>query len=311
MIHHDRLPQLSGDVFLGDGGLETTLIFHEGLEVPSFASFVLLEQEAGRAAMRRYFRSYTDVAREHGLGLVLETPTWRASRDWGRVLGYDDAALAAANRQSVEMLQEVRAEAEVRVVISGNLGPRGDGYVVETAMSCAEAQRYHEQQVGVLREAGADLITAFTLNYVEEAIGIADASAAVGMPVVLSFTVETDGKLPAGHSLREAIEAVDAATSSYPAYYMINCAHPTHFADALEDDARWTERIGGVRANASALSHAELDEMEELDDGDPAELGAQMAELRRRFPRLGVLGGCCGTDHRHVGAMARAALAGA
>jgi S-methylmethionine-dependent homocysteine/selenocysteine methylase len=138
------------------------------------------------------------------------------------------------------------------------------------------------------------------MNYVEEAVGIAQAARRAAMPVVISFTVETDGRLPTGQTLQAAVEQVDAETDAYPAYFMINCAHPTHFDEVLETRAPWLDRLGGLRANASHKSHAELDESTSLDVGDPDELGRQYAAIKQRVPRLNVLGGCCGTDHRHI-----------
>lgn len=309
--YRDNLPQLAGKLFLADGGIETTLIFHDGLDLPEFAAFVLLQDEAGRQALRAYFRTYAALAQEYGAGLVLESATWRANPDWGYKLGYTDDELAALNRKAIDLLVGIRQEHEragAPIVISGCIGPRGDGYIPSAVMSAAEAQRYHTLQVETFRQTAADLVTAITMNYVEEAIGIARAAQAAAMPVVISFTVETDGNLPTGQSLREAIERVDDATLGAPAYYMINCAHPQHFAGVLEPGASWAERIRGVRANASTKSHAELNESSELDIGDPEDFGRQHRALLGLLPRLSVLGGCCGTDHRHIEAICRACL---
>ncbi|HEX2410724.1 MAG TPA: homocysteine S-methyltransferase family protein [Solirubrobacteraceae bacterium] len=300
------LPQLTGDhLFITDGGLETTLIFHEGLELPDFAAFDLLKAPDGVEALRRYYAPYVAIAREEGLGVVLDTPTWRASRDWGERLGYPPDQLAEANRRAVELIREIAdSEPDVPTVLNGVVGPRGDGYVVGETMTADEAAEYHGEQVRTFADAGVDMVSAITMPYMEEALGIARAAEAVGVPSVISYTVETEGRLPSGQALREAIEQVDADTR--PAYFMINCAHPTHFADVLEDDGEWRERIGGLRANASRMSHAELDEATELDDGDPSELGAEHGELRERLPSVCVLGGCCGTDARHVREVATA-----
>ena len=298
-----RLPQLDGRLFLTDAGLETTLIFHEGWDLPMFEAFTLLESAHGRAALRTYFDRYLPLAIRQGMGFVLESPTWRANPDWGAKLGYSREALAKANRAAIELMREVRdAHAGVRtpIMISGCIGPRGDGYDPGKMMSAEEAQAYHAWQVGVLRDAGADFVSAFTMNNINEALGVARAAQAAEIPCVISFTVETDGRLPTGDSLAAAIEAVDAATDRAPAYYMINCAHPTHFEHVLDRDAAWTQRLRGLRANASRRSHAELDNATELDAGNPEELGAQYGDLLRRFPHINVLGGCCGTDHRHV-----------
>jgi S-methylmethionine-dependent homocysteine/selenocysteine methylase len=302
------LPQLSDRIFLTDGGLETTLIFHDGMELPYFASFHLMNSEAGRRRLYDYFAEYATTARKAGLGFVLESATWRASPDWGARMGLTETAMADINRRSIEMLSDVRASLETNrspMVISGNIGPRGDGYRPDQTMTAEEAEAYHAWQVGIFRNTDADMVSAFTMNTVEEAVGVARAAKAATMPVVISFTLETDGRLPTGQSLGEAIEAVDAATNAFPAYFMINCAHPTHFAGMLASDEPWVKRIRGLRANASKRSHAELDEAKDLDDGDPLELAEQYRELRTRLPHLTVLGGCCGTDHRHVAAISR------
>lgn len=302
-----RLPQLRDQLFLTDGGLETTLIFHEGLTLPSFAAFDLLKDDAGIAVLRRYFDRYAAIAREQGTGLLLETPTWRANPDWGTKLGYDAPALAEANRRAVGLVLEMRSGfGRAPLVISGNLGPRGDGYQAVARMSAAEAEAYHAPQIRVFAETDADMIAAFTMTYAEEAIGIVRAGTAAGMPVAISFTTETDGRLPSGEALDQAIVRTDDATGGAAAYYMINCVHPTHLASAIERGGAWRERVRGLRANASSRSHAELDESTDLDAGDPDELGRQYAELRAAFPRLSVVGGCCGTDHRHVEAIGHA-----
>jgi S-methylmethionine-dependent homocysteine/selenocysteine methylase len=300
--YRQHLPQLQGDVFLTDGGIETTLIFHEGLALPSFAAFHLLKDAQGTAALRRYFARHAAIALRHGAGFILESATWRANSDWGDKLGYSKRALAEANRQAIALLHELRLELETDrtpMVISGCVGPRGDGYDPGVIMSPEAAEAYHTAQIGTFAATEADLVTAITMTNTNEAIGVTRAARAAGMPVVLSFTVETDGKLPTGQPLPEAIQEVDAATGRAPAYYMISCAHPSHF-EAVLDGQAWMERLRGIRANASKRSHAELDEATDLDDGDPVELGQQYSDLRTRFSQINVLGGCCGTDHRHI-----------
>jgi S-methylmethionine-dependent homocysteine/selenocysteine methylase len=310
--YRNSLPQLSGDLFITDGGAETTLIFHEGIDLPEFAAFPLLKDSAGRALLENYFRQYIQIARDNRTGFILESITWRASRDWGRKLGYDDSQLAESNRQAIAMLESLRDELEdanTPIVISGCIGPRDDGYNPAAFMSATEAQGYHSTQIETFAATAADLVSAMTMTYVEEAVGITRAAQVAGMPVVISFTVETDGRLPSGQSLKAAIEETDKTTQGGPSYYMINCAHPTHFQDAVATDEPWLERIRGLRANASCMSHAELDNSETLDDGNPAELGAQYHALRQQLRRLNVLGGCCGTDHRHVEAICQSVLA--
>jgi homocysteine S-methyltransferase len=304
-----RLPQLQDRLFMADGGLETTLIFHDGVELTDFAAFALLSDPDGREVLEAYYERYAAIARSHKLGAVLETPTWRANADWGERQGLDAAALDRANREAVALLLEVRARhetADTPIVVSGNIGPRGDGYRPDRRMSVEQAQQYHASQVGTFARTDADMVAAFTMNYVEEAIGITLATKAEAMPVAISFTVETDGRLPTGDTLAEAIARTDELTGGYPLYYMINCAHPTHFEQVLKDGGDWVGRIRGLRANASRRSHAELDEAPDLDIGNVEELGIQYRELRSLLPKLNVVGGCCGTDHRHVDAMCRA-----
>jgi len=297
------LPQMNGGLFLTDGGIETTLIFHDGFELPCFAAFDLLKDERGTRALRRYFARHAWVARTNGLGFILESPTWRASRDWGDKLGYSAADLEEANRKAIRLLRDVKAIYEAprtKMVISGCVGPRGDGYEPGKVMSPDEAQAYHSQQIRIFAEEKVDMVSAMTMTNIEEAIGVVRAAQDSGLPVVISFTVETDGNLPTGDSIGNAIASVDRATGNGPAYYMINCAHPTHFGHILLSGEPWIARIGGMRANASRLSHAQLDNATELDDGDPAEFGRQLADIRSRLKRMNVLGGCCGTDHRHI-----------
>jgi homocysteine S-methyltransferase len=284
--------------------METTLIFEQGMELPLFASFPLLEREEGREALRAYFEPYLAIARERGVGILLDAPTWRANPDWGEKLGYSGERLEQANRDAVAFMDELRDQADV--LVSGCIGPRGDGYVPGELMSAEEAEEYHSWQVAIFAGTSVELVSALTMNYAEEALGIARAADAAGLPCAVSFTVETDGRLPSGQPLGEAVEQVDAGTGGAPAYFMINCAHPTHFAHVLEQDGAWKERIHGLRANASKMSHAELDEAEELDPGDPEELASDYVALRSRLPNLNVVGGCCGTDHRHIDAISKA-----
>jgi S-methylmethionine-dependent homocysteine/selenocysteine methylase len=303
--YRERLPQLEGDLFLTDGGIETSLIFHDGLDLPLFAAFTLFRDEEGIDAIRRYFAPYVELASEGGLGFVLESPTWRASSRWATELGYSAEELDALNRKAIALMAELRDEHladPTPFVISGCIGPQGDGYSPEEILSAEDAQAYHSPQIETFADTEADMVTALTLTYVDEAIGIARAAKAAGIPAAIAFTVETDGRLPDGTTLAEAIERTDAATDGYPAYYMINCAHPTHFADVL-GEGDWVSRVRGLRANASTRSHAELDEAEDLDDGDPEDLGARYAALRAALPGLTVVGGCCGTDQRHVAAI--------
>ena len=311
MSYRDRLPQLDGQLFLTDGGIETVLIFHEGLDLPAFAAFDLLKDDAGTEALRRYYAPYASLAAARGLGFVAESPTWRASPRWAAEIGYGAVELAAFNRRAIALMEELRETYErpgAPVVISGCVGPQDDGYNPSMKLTADDAEAYHSAQIATFAGTAADMVTAITMTYVEEAIGVARASQRAGLPVVISFTVETDGRLPSGQTLSEAIAHCDWETGAAPAYYMINCAHPTHF-EAVLDGEPWRERVRGLRANASTQSHAELDEATELDAGDPVDLAARYARLTGALPRLNVLGGCCGTDHRHVEAIAGALAA--
>ncbi|HWA47061.1 MAG TPA: homocysteine S-methyltransferase family protein [Dongiaceae bacterium] len=301
------LPQLDGRLFLSDGGIETSLIFLEGIELPHFAAFDLLRDPSGRAVLHKYYARYARIARDGKMGFVLESPTWRSSPDWGAKLGYSEADLDVINRAAIKLMLELRAEyatPDSPMVVSGCVGPRGDGYDPGQVMTREEAALYHAPQIASMTAAGAEMISAITMTNVPEAIGIARAAREVSLPSVISFTVETDGMLPTGQTLGQAITQVDAATDQSPACYMINCAHPTHFADMLDAAERagesWVKRVRGLRANASRRSHQELNESPDLDAGNPAELGQEYAALRRRHPQINVLGGCCGTDHRHL-----------
>lgn len=308
-LYRSCLPQLSGGDALTDGGLETSLIFHQGIELPCFAAFPLVTSEQGREVLKAYFRPYLETARERGIGFILDTVTWRANADWGQRLGYSAPDLEKILWASVAFARELReayAAPGTPVVINGILGPRGDGYRANDRMSSVEAEQYHEAQIAIFGETEADMVSAMTLTYPDEAIGIVRAAQRHGMPVVISFTVETDGRLPSGDTLQEAIAHVDTVTESGPIYYMINCAHPTHFDAALAAPDAWLGRIKGIRANASTLSHAELDAATELDAGDPDDLGRRYRSLRQRLTQLCVLGGCCGTDHRHIAAICEA-----
>lgn len=309
--HRSWPPQVREQVFLCHTGMETDLIFNRGVDLPGFASYPLLETEDGRELLKHYLVGLVGVARENGLGAILESPTWMANRDRGARLDHSPERLRDANRESIALLEEVRRNAhDCSVLLSANLGPRSDAYAPTERMTADEARRYHAEQLSWLADTAVDLVSGYTVAYPEEATGMVLAARDVGLPAVVAFTVEIDGRLPTGTPLGAAIESVDRATDGYAAYFMINCAHPTHFADVLSDEAPWMARLGGLVANASRCSHAELDEATELDDGDPEELGRELAALQRTFPQIMVLGGCCGTDLRHIERIAAHVTAG-
>lgn len=309
--YRKNLPILTHDRFLSDGGLETTLIFHRQIDLPHFAAFPLLDTVEGRRELETYYDSYLSLAVRYGAGFVIDTPTWRANPDWAALLGYDRQALRhnlEAAAAFVISLRERWERATTPCVLSGLIGPRGDGYKAGK-MTPDEAEDYHSFQIEVFSQTDLDMISGLTMNSPDEAIGIARAAKRFAMPSVIAFTVETDGRLANGQSLAEAIEQTDTATDGSPAYYMVNCAHPSHFAQILEPGTTWTNRLGGIRANASSKSHAELDDATMLDSGDLAELANWYREMTQACPNLKLLGGCCGTDHRHVQAICESCFA--
>lgn len=299
----------TGPLQVSDAGLETVLIFENGFDLPEFASFTLLDRADGRAALVAYYQGFVDIADAQNVDLVLDTATWRANQGWGAKLGYDTADLDRLNRDAVALLEEVRVnrpDGAPKISISGAVGPAADGYTAYERMTVSEAKAYHQPQMHTLADTGADMATGQTMTYVDEAVGLALAARSAGIPVLVSFTVETDGTLPSGQELKEAIEAVDTATGNYPESYGINCAHPTHFDHLLDEGESWCARIGMIQANASKLSHQELDDAPELDPGNPTELATDIAEIRDRLPGLSIVGGCCGTSHAHIEKIAEA-----
>jgi homocysteine S-methyltransferase len=294
---------------LADGGIETDLIHHFGQDLPHFAAFVLLDSPQGRDALRAYYRPYLQLAAEQGLSLVLETPTWRASRDWLELLGRPGNDVRRVNEDAVHLVQELRDEAgqDGSVLVSGCVGPRADGDPGSAAMAPREAQRYHAPQIEALTSAGADRVAALTISYPDEAIGVVRAAVDAAVPVVISFTVEATGLLPDGTPLADAVHQADDATGAAADSFMVNCAHPLHIAPAVQDGGDWTARISGVRANASTRSHAEMDAAPDLDEGEPAMFARELVGLREHLPALELLGGCCGTDVRHITEIASAA----
>jgi S-methylmethionine-dependent homocysteine/selenocysteine methylase len=302
---------LKHHLYLTDGGLETTMIFQQGVTLNHFAAFELLNNEAGKQALRKYYIPYLKLAARYGTGFILETPTWRANPDWATKLGYSADELKALNREAVDFVKRVAKEFGSegnQILISGTIGPRGDGYKVGHVMTPEQSQSYHRLQVDAFISAGVNLIEAITMTCSEEAIGIVKAAELASTPVVISFTVETNGKLPSGEPLKDAIEKTDKSTGNCADYFMINCAHPEHFIHVLNDNGSWKRRIKGIRANASRKSHAELDESENLDAGDKKVLAQGYLQLRTLLPELKVVGGCCGTDHEHVAQICEALL---
>ena len=298
--YRTSLPQLGTDIFACYTGMDTDILFNRGIELPGFASYPLLESERGRSLLREYYVQLVELGQTHGVGVILDSVTWVANRDRGNSLGYSPEDLKRFNIDAIELIASVREEnGDLPTVLCGQVGPRGDGYAPKDQMTVGEAEDYHAEQIEVYSQTQADFVGAFTMCYAEEASGVIRAAASFGIPAAIAFTVETDGRLPTGMPLREAIEQVDEASNNGAAYFLINCAHPDHFSTALSDEP-WMQRLRGAVANASRCSHAELDEAEELDAGDPEELGRLVGGLRKTYPHFNILGGCCGSDMRHM-----------
>jgi homocysteine S-methyltransferase len=296
------LPHQTGRLFLTDGGIETWLMYKNGFALPHFCDFQLLGDPAGREALRHYYREFARIAKQYGTGYVFCSLTYRASRDWGQLLGLSVDRLAELNLESIAFYREIARDIGLdpgSTLYSGCIGPRGDAYQTNPTITATASEDYHAEQIETFTKAGVDLVTALTLKSIEEAIGIARAARSAGVPSVISFTLDKSRTVDGRRSLRAAIEAVDAATDGAPAYYMINCSHPVDFGPAL-DHGDWVRRIRAVRANASSLEHGQLCQLGHLEEGDAAELAGQHRELARLFPHLNVFGGCCGTDYVHV-----------
>jgi len=309
--YRKNLPLLGNDIFACYTGMDTDLIYNRGIDLPGFASYPLLSNPEHKNILREYYSNLVDLAREQNVGVILDSVTWVANRDRGAELGYTANDLKNFNIDAVELIANVRNEkGDLPTVLCGQVGPRGDGYVLSDLMTTQEAEDYHSEQIEVYSNTKADLVSAFTIGYAEEAAGVVRAAQKYDMPVAIAFTVETDGRLPTGMSVREAIEQVDAGSNGGALYFLISCAHPDHFTSIFNDEP-WVQRLRGVVANASRCSHAELEVAEELDDGDPKELGIQVGGLRKNFSHFNILGGCCGSDLRHMERILKEAKAAA
>ena len=307
MTDHSKLPQMNGRNMACGGGIETWLQYVDGFELRHFCLFELLDDERGIACLTDYHRKLVESAVAEGFGVINEGLHYRASKDWGDLIGYSREALEEINIRGIEFYKNFAREydsPETPMIVGGVIGPRGDAYNVGRTPNAAEAENYHSEQILTFKKAGADLVSALTFSSVEEAIGLARAAKAAAIPVVISFFVKPGGRLSGGETLEDAITQVDSETDNAPAYYMINCTHPTEFEGAFKP-GNWTRRMGGFMPNAVAMDTLSLCKLGHLEDGDPEELGGQMADLARRFPHINVWGGCCGTDGRHIGQIAR------
>lgn len=301
-------PRLEGKFYLTEGGTETEVLYKWGFELPEFAMFPLLDDPKADDVIRNMFRRYLDVAAEQNTGVLLNGHDYRASPDWGAKLGYSDEGLREMQRRTIQFLDEMRAEYADRVsdvYIAACIGPRGDAYGTGGEITADEAEDYHSVQMQNLDGTAADMAVAATFNNVPEAIGVIRAASGVGMPIGVSLTLTPEGRLRSGPTLREAIETVDEATASAAAWFGTNCAHPIEFEDALTDEGPWLDRLRYIRPNAAKMDKIALCSLGHLEDGDPVELGEQMGEIARRLPRADIIGGCCGTDERHLSEIAQ------
>jgi S-methylmethionine-dependent homocysteine/selenocysteine methylase len=300
--------QKPGTLYLTEGGQETELMYRFGHELPQFALFPMLDKPEAAAALSGMYRRYLDTVARHGFSALMGGLDYRASPDWGGLLGYSASGLAEMQLRSIDFLRTAAkpyAGQIAHVLITGLIGPRGDAYQLNRTITAAEAEDYHAAQIATLRQAGVDLVSAMTFNSVAEAVGVARAAKRAGLPLCVHFTLDSTSRLASGPSVREAIEAVDAeAGDARPDFYGINCSHPLEFEPAIEPGA-WFRRVRSLRPNAAAMDKISLCKLGHLEDGDPAELGRQMGALAKRHPHLDVWGGCCGTWETHLDEIAR------
>jgi len=296
------------ELFLTEGGIETEIIYKHGFELPEFAMFTLLENPRAVGVMRDMFRRQLDVAAEFAMSVLLTGLDYRASPDWGARLGYSQHGLAEINIRAIEFLREIASEYHEqipRILIGGIIGPRGDAYQLNKTITSVEAEDYHAVQLATLKAAKVDFACALTFNNTPEAIGVARAATTIGVPLTVSLTVNSNGRLKSGPTVAEAVKSIDAeAGKSAPAFYMLNCSHPVEFEPALTEGA-WLERLRGFRPNASKMEKIALCKLGHLEEGNPVELGRLMGDLARRIPHMDIWGGCCGTGETHLREIAK------
>lgn len=295
-------PREDGLLYLAEGGVETEIMYRHGHRLREFAMFELMDDPAAVTDMRDMYRRYLDVAARHGFAVLMAGFDYRASPDWGDKLGYSPEGLREMQHKCIDFLRDAArpyADQLPRVAVAGCIGPRGDAYALNHDITAEEAEAYHAIQMDTLRDCGVDIVWAATINNVPEAVGIARAAAAAGLPLNLSFTLDSDHRLQSGPSLREAIEATDAqAGAAQPDSYGINCSHPLEFEPALEP-GDWVRRIRSLRPNAAKMDKVALCQLGHIEEGDPEDLGRTMGDLARRMPDVDIWGGCCGTWDKH------------
>jgi homocysteine S-methyltransferase len=301
--------QQPGLNYLTEGGQETEIMYKYGYELPSFALFPLLDNPGAVTELRGMYGRYLDTAARHGFGVVIGALDYRASPDWGSLLGYSSEQLAEMQMRSISFLREVAQPYQARVpalLYAGIVGPRGDAYETNQTITADEAEEYHGAQLATLARAGVDLVEAMTFTSVPEMVGLSRAASLAGLPLSISFTLDNSTRqLPSGPTLKDAIETIDAQTGDdRPAFYGINCSHPLEFMPAIEPGP-WFERVRCLRPNAAMMDKISLCTLGHLESGDPVELGELMGGLARQYPHIDMWGGCCGTWETHLDEIAR------
>lgn len=291
----------NNNIFMINGGLETTLIYKYNLELPFFSCIDLFKNVNTKKIIYQYYLEYLKVAQKYNSFIIIDTPTWRFNKDWASKLGYNEIELLNRNKEAVVLISKLKNDYN-NIIISGKIGPKYEGYFISEKMSIEESKNYHSTQIKTFSELNIDIITASAMNYVEEAIGISYSAKDKSIPLVISFTLNNDSKLPSGMALEDAINYIDYITNEYPIYYMINCVHPKYFIELLRinKDKKWINRIRGIRPNASSKSHEELEKLNKLDSGNIDELANYCKEIKNICPNINIFGGCCGTNINHV-----------
>ena len=295
-------------VILGEGAVIERFRRSDGIQLDEHVvNSALIYREPGRSTLEAICRQYLDIGRRYNLPLLLSTPTWRAGRDRIAAAGLAGRDLNGDNFRFLDGLRDYYGDYARQVAIGGLMSCRGDSYKPAEAMTAAAAADFHAWQAGALAAAGVDFLLAATLPALSEAIGLARAQAATGLPYLISFVARPEGTLLDGTPLKEAIAAIDAAAAPRPLAYLINCTHATIFRSALLHSRNSSplvrERVIGLLANTAPLTPEELDASAELVEEDPETFGRDVSALHAEMG-MKVLGGCCGTDDRHIDCLA-------
>lgn len=259
----------------------------------------LISHSAGQAALRDLWMEYIAIAGKYALPFLATTPTRRANKERVAQAGCGSSVIL----DNVSFLRRIQKESGIEMYVGGLMGCKGDAYTGEGALSSHEARAFHQWQAELFREAGADFLYAGIMPVLGEAAGMAQAMAETGLPYIISFTIQRDGRLIDGTTITGAIEYIDSLSGPKPVCYMTNCVHPKIVYDALSQPFNRNEivksRFLGIQANTSPLSYAELDGSPDLISSEPEEFAEEMIKLRS-ISNMKLFGGCCGTDHRHM-----------